>query len=144
MPQRKLGEIVEGQILLAVRPSDPVSIVAGKMKDHGVGAVLILEGDELKGIFTLYNLLNSVFEAGLDPKQTEVREVMTTNPVCLDCDAKGFEAVRLMREHNTRHIVVSDTGEHGYHVVSVKDFPKSELREFEEELELEQRIWDRL
>ncbi|MEQ9200745.1 MAG: CBS domain-containing protein [Rhodospirillales bacterium] len=144
MPHRKLGEIVDGQILLAVRPSDPVSLVAGKMKDHGVGAVLILEDGELKGIFTLYNLLNSVFEAGLDPKQTEVSEVMTADPVCLDCNAKGFEAVRLMREHNTRHIVVSDAGEHGYHVISVKDFPSSELSEFEAELELEQRLWDRM
>tara|TARA_R110002096_G_scaffold357688_1_gene550916 strand:- start:54 stop:488 length:435 start_codon:yes stop_codon:yes gene_type:complete len=144
MPHRKLGEIVDGQILLAVHPSDPVSIVAGKMKHHGVGAVLILEGDELKGIFTLKDLLNSVFEAGLNPTETVVSEVMTIEPVCLDCDAKGFEAVRLMREHNTRHIVVSEAGGHGYHIVSVKDFPKSELREFEAELELEQRIWDRL
>ena len=77
MPHRTLGEIVEGQILLAVHPYDPVHVVAGKMKHHGVGAVLILEDGKLKGIFTLHNLLNSVFEAGLVPKKTEVGEGMT-------------------------------------------------------------------
>lgn len=143
MPHRKLSEIVAGQDLLTVAPMETTQNAAKEMQKRHFGAALVMEGDDLRGIFTWSNLLDRVLEAGLDPKQTPVGDIMTTKPICLTCDCEGFEAVRLMRENNVRHIVVQ-LKDGGYGVVSVRDFPNAELSEFEAELALEQQIWERI
>lgn len=143
MPHRKLSEIVAEQELLAVPPTETARRVAREMQKRHIGAALIMEDDRLLGIFTWSNLLTQVLDAGLDPQTTIVGEVMTREPICLTCDCEGFEAVRLMRENNVRHIVVR-VKDGGYGVVSVRDFPNAELVEFEDELVLEQQLWDRL
>ncbi len=143
MPHRKLSEIVAGQELLAVPPTETARRTAREMQKRHIGAALVMEDDRLLGIFTWSNLLTQVLDAGLDPQTTTVGEVMTREPICLACDCEGFEAVRLMRENNVRHIVVRIRDD-GYGVVSVRDFPNAELGEFDDELELEQQLWDRL
>ncbi len=144
MPHRKLKDIVAGQELIHASIEDTVADTVKRMQQNHVGAAVILDNGELKGIFTGSNFNNGVLEPKRDPHATSVAEVMTENPVCLDCEAMGIEAVRHMRERGIRHIVVLRGNEHGYGVVSVRDFPNEELGDYEKEFEFENKLWESL
>lgn len=144
MPHRKLKDIVAGQELVYAAPDDSVADTVFRMQDSHVGTALILEDGELRGIFSGSNLFYRVMESGDDPNNVRIGDVMTPDPICLDCGAGGIEAVRLMRENNIRHIVVRNIGDEGYGVVSVRDFPTEEIGDFEAEFQLEERIWEEL
>ncbi len=146
MPNRRLKDIVAGQDLVAASPDDTVRSAANRMQGRHVGAVLVMDDGELKGIFTGTNLMRNVLEPGLNPELVEIGEVMTPDPLCLDGDALAFEAVRLMRDYNIRHVVVRLDAEddNSYGMVSVRDFPAEEMVEFEEEFAFEQQVWEEL
>lgn len=143
MPQRKLRDIVANQSLVHVSAADTVAETVKRMQTAHVGCALVLDGDELKGVFTGSNLLNRVINEGRNPHDVPVGEVMTPNPVCLACRELGFEAVRRMRELGIRHIVVTRDGG-GYGVVSVRDFPDQELDGYEDELAFENKLWEEM
>ena len=146
MPNRKLKDIVAGQALIHAAPDETVVDVASRMQGEHVGAVLVLQDGAMKGIFTGTNLMKNVLEPGLNPQLIEVGEVMTPDPVCLDGDALGFEAVRAMRDYGIRHVVVrvADADDYHYGMVSVRDFPIAEMAEFEDEFAFEQRVWEEI
>jgi signal-transduction protein with cAMP-binding, CBS, and nucleotidyltransferase domain len=143
MPQRKLRDIVRNQSLVHVDATETVAETVKRMQAAHVGCALVLDGNELKGIFTGSNLLNRVINEGRNPHDVPVGEVMTPGPVCLKCSDLGFEAVRRMREHGFRHVVVN-RAEGGYGVVSVRDFPGEELDGYNEELAFENKLWEEM
>ena len=144
MPHRKLRDIVAGQELVCVAPTDMVSDAVGLMQGNHVGSALVLEDGEVKGIFTGSNMLNRVIKAGLDPTTTPVGDVMTHDPICLDHDDQGIECVRIMRDEKIRHVVVKNEPEGKFGIVSVRDFLDEEICEFDQELEFEENLWEHL
>lgn len=144
MQHRKLHDIIADQELICVEPTSMVSDTVERMQGNHVGSALVLEGGEVKGIFTGSNMLNRVIKAGLDPTKTQVSDVMTPDPVHLDHTDYGIECVRLMREKNIRHVVVRNTIDGTYGIVSVRDFPNDEICEFDEELKFEANLWEQL
>ncbi len=144
MPHRTLGAILQNQELLHTTPDTSVQAAALKMAERNVAAILIIEDAELLGIFTERDLLRRVVAKGLNPLETPVGGVMTSDVVTLHVNATGFEAVRMMREQGVRHIVVSGLNETGYAVASIRDFLSSELANFDREIEFEHRLWEEL
>lgn len=143
MPQRKLRDIIANQQLVHAEVADTVAETVKRMQTAHVGCALIMDGGELKGIFTGSNLMNRVINEGRNPHHVPVGEVMTPGPVCLRCSDLGFEAVKRMREYGFRHVVVS-RAEGGHGVVSVRDFPGEELDGFDEELAFEEKLWEEM
>lgn len=145
MAKRTLQHMLAEQELLHAPAATDVQSAAVRMAEKNVAAILVVEGAELIGIFTERDLLRRVVASGLDPSETTIGDVMTTDVACLDASASGFEAVRVMHERQVRHLVVRglDNGT-GYGVVSVRDFLSSELAVFERELEFEERVWEEI
>ncbi len=143
MPHRTLRDIIDQQALVHARADETVAEAVRRMQQHHVGCALVLDGADLKGIFTGSNLVGRVIDKGLDPNAVTVGEVMSPNPVCLPCSSLGFDAVRQMREYGIRHVVV-ERADDGYGVVSIHDFPNEELEGFEEEMTFEKRLWEHL
>src|SRR5690348_547016 len=52
---------------------------ARAMSERQIGAVPIVDGDRLVGIFTERDLMARVVAAGLEPKTTPVRDVMSAD-----------------------------------------------------------------
>ena len=144
MPHRRLHQIIAGQDLVCVAPTDTVKDTVARMQGNHVGSALVLENDQVVGIFTGSNMLNRVIKAGLDPNTTVIRDVMTPDPVCLDCDAYGIDCIRHMREQNIRHIVVRKDADSGFGIVSVRDFPDEEICEYDEEFKFEETLWEEM
>lgn len=141
MHHRKLKEIVAGQQLLHVHGKNLVIDVAKRMSDRNVAAVLVIDDDDMVGIFTERDMLRRVVAHGRDPHKTKIAEVMTKHITSLDSERLGFEAVALMIEMNIRHVAVTGLPGCGFGIVSIRDFALSELSTFERELKFEQEVW---
>jgi CBS domain-containing protein len=97
--------------VVAVAPGDPVAHAARKMKDHGVGAVLVVAANQLQGIFTERDLVEQVVAVGRDPAATPVSEVQTSNPRTVTAHAPIKDCAAIIREGDFRHLpVVDDAG----------------------------------
>jgi len=148
MPHRTLKDIVGGRKLIEVPPDANVHDACAKMTERHVTAVLIVDKTGpmpmVQGIFTKRDLLRRVTLAGLEPSATPVSEVMTPSPFCMDGARSGFEAVRLMREEKTRHVVVTGLDGGNFGVISRRDILGQELATFEKELDFENKIWEEI
>ena len=107
--QTPLNEIFEkGEAIHSVGPDTPVTECVRLMTAGKIGALIVMDGDRLIGIFTERDALNKVLAGGRDPRNTKVSEVMTTN-VKLTHPNDGVDAcLRLMTDKRIRHLPVME------------------------------------
>jgi len=131
----QLKSLMAGKRLTYVSPDMTITEVARKMADAGIGAVVVLEEEKLKGIFTERDLLNRVVSVGKDPKAIKVSEVMTVD-VCV-CNAEdSYEyCLAQMRQIGCRHMPVVE--EHRLlGIISMRDLLKYQVSVKESELKM--------
>lgn len=96
--------------LHSVGPDTPVIDCVRKMSAEKVGALLVLEGDKLVGIFTERDALNKVLAAGLDPVATKISAVMSRDPYCMLPTTTVGEAMEVVTQRRIRHLPVVENG----------------------------------
>jgi CBS domain-containing protein len=128
--ERPVRSIIEDQEPITASAEISVAAAARLMKEHRVGAILVVQDGRLAGIFTERDALFRVIAEGRDPKATRVSEVMTANPRTIAPDRPFGHALHLMYEGGFRHVpvVVGDGKPLG--VVSARDALGPDLREF--------------
>jgi CBS domain-containing protein len=143
MQTRLIRTIIQGQTVATASPDTTVSEAAAHMRNVRVGALAVLISDKLVGIFTERDALFRVLAAGRDPATTTVAEVMTSNPQTIPPNRPLSHALHLMHEGGYRHMPVV---ENGYLVgmVSVRDALGPELKQFQDELESKDHIFELL
>lgn len=97
------------------------------MRDRDIGAVMVVDGDNLKGIFTERDCLHRVSSIGLDPHQTLVRDVMTTKVRYVKEDMEASQGLALMTERFLRHLPVLDDNQKILGIVSIGDLVKAKI-----------------
>ncbi|OEJ28255.1 oxidoreductase [Streptomyces agglomeratus] len=97
-----------------------VSEVAHRMREENIGAVLVADGDELRGLVTDRDLVVRVLAEGKDPGDTTVRDVCSPDLVTVTPDDEVDRAIRLMREHSLRRLPVVE-GATAVGIVSLGD-----------------------
>lgn len=120
MSMRSLRSIVAGQTLLSAARSSTVVEAAKAMKAHDVGALLVLDGTRLCGIFTERDALFRVLAAGRDPATTRLGDVMTPQPQTIHPDEPFLHALRIMHKSRFRHLPVVEF-DRPLGMVSVRD-----------------------
>ena len=125
--QRKVAGILDekGSGVWAVSPSDTVLVALETMAQHNIGAVLVLDGDEMSGILTERDYARKVKLAALGSGDTPVADVMTTPVLTVAPTASVAECMDLMTERRVRHLPVVDV--HGLliGIVSIGDVVKA-------------------
>ena len=96
--------------LYSVTPQDTIYDALQLMADKNIGAVLVLSGDEISGIFSERDYARKVILLGKTSKATPVGEIMTTNVVCVEPGWTADECMALMTEKHIRHLPVVDSG----------------------------------
>ncbi|MFJ8543971.1 CBS domain-containing protein [Streptomyces sp. NPDC093586] len=105
---------------VTVEPQTSVTEVARIMRDQDLGAVLVTEGDRLRGLVTDRDLvIRSVAEGG-DLDRTTVAGACSDDLVTVGPDDELDRAIRLMREHAVRRVPVVDDG-HPVGIVALGD-----------------------
>jgi len=112
---------------------DTVADVARRMAELHVGAILVLNGHELRGIFSERDLMRRVVLEKLDPEATPVSAVMSTHLATVDELASLEHAMELMQSHSCRHLPVT-RGSRVVAFLSMRDLMNFELAAKTEEL----------
>ncbi|MEU1271527.1 CBS domain-containing protein [Streptomyces sp. NPDC005799] len=95
---------------VTVEPQTSVTAVARLMRDRDLGAVLVTDGDRLRGLVTDRDLVVRALAEGGDPEQTTVAGACSDDLVTVAPDDDLDRAIRLMREHAVRRVPVVDHG----------------------------------
>jgi CBS domain-containing protein len=80
------------------------------MADKEIGALLVMEGDAVVGIFTERDYARKVALMARSSKETLVRDVMTAPVMYVRPDQTSEECMALMTENRLRHLPVIDDG----------------------------------
>ena len=94
----------------AVTSTITVAEAVADMIHHRVGAVLVVDGGRLAGIFTERDVLRRVVGAGVDPRGALVSEVMTKDLVTLPPSATVEQAMQIFTEKRCRHLPIVEDG----------------------------------
>lgn len=131
----QLKSLMAGKRLTYVSPDMTVTEVAKKMADAGIGAVVILEDEQLMGIFTERDLLNRVVSTGNDPSALKVSEVMTIDVCVCSADDSYEFCLAQMKQIGCRHMpVVEENKLLG--IISMRDLLKYQVSVKESELKI--------
>jgi CBS domain-containing protein len=120
----------KGQTVHAVGPDDTVLAALGVMAEHDIGAVLVVEGDELLGILSERDYARKVALLGRASRDSPVRLIMTANVVCVPPNRTVEECMALMTERRCRHLPVVENGR-VIGLVSIGDLVKAMIDEQE-------------
>lgn len=107
-----------------------VAVAVRKMCKEKVGGLLVVENDNLVGIFTERDLMSRVVAEGMDPDKIKVSEVMTLSIATLSPDTSVSIAANIMSQNRIRHLPVLQDGKL-YGVISAGDILAWKLREQE-------------
>jgi CBS domain-containing protein len=130
-----IGELIRNRNreVHTVQASETVIAAALSMTRLNVGALPVLDGHCLVGVFSERDMLNRVVAARLDPQTATVRDVMTPEPFVVS-PADGLErCLWAMKQHNFRHLPVCD-GERLIGFISLRDLLLHDLDEKEVDL----------
>ena len=105
LAQKKSGGVI------TVAPDSTVKEAALLMHDRRIGALVVAEGESLRGIFTERDVLWRVVAQGLDAAATLVREVMTAEVIVVKPERTLDEIEAILKHHRIRHLPVA--GERG-------------------------------
>ncbi len=111
-PNEILGSLLDEQnpVIHSVRPNVSVTDCVRRMNEQEIGAMLVMEDDQLIGIFTERDAITRVLGAGLDPVSTNVSGVMTKNPVWVSTSTTLEEAMGIVTKRRIRHLPVVEDG----------------------------------
>lgn len=96
--------------MVTATPEEMVADVARRMSGSHVGAVMVVEGGKLVGLFSERDLLQRVVGEGLAPAAVRVGDVATREVFTVDVDQPVREVLRLFRERRVRHLPVLANG----------------------------------
>lgn len=133
MAERTLRDIVAGQDLLTAPAAMTVAEAGRQMRQRNVGAMMVVDGGKLVGVFTERDALFRVVAAGLDGKTTTLATVMTANPKTITPERPFAHALAMMHEGRFRHLPVVEDGR-PVGMISVRDAFGPELESFIYEL----------
>jgi CBS domain-containing protein len=129
---RQIKQIIAGKApkIISVSPLSTVLDALKMMAETDVGAVLVMEGERLIGVFSERDYARRVVLQGKTSRDTLVRDVMTDRIVCVHPTQTVQEAMALMTEVRCRHLPVVEDGKL-CGVVSIGDLVKEIISEQE-------------
>jgi CBS domain-containing protein len=113
----------KGHCCFSVGPGENVYSAIKKMAEKGVGSVLVMDGAKLVGILTERDYARNVVLKGRSSPLTLVRDIMSTQVVCVEPYDTVEDCMALMTQRRVRHLpVVEDEAVVG--VISIGDLVK--------------------
>jgi len=120
----------KGQQFLTVSPDMPVFEALGVMADKNVGALLVVEGERLVGVFSERDYARKVILKGKSSKDTPVQEIMSSHVLYVRPEQTIEDCMALMTDKRVRHLPVMEEGR-VVGVISIGDVVKAIIAEQE-------------
>jgi CBS domain-containing protein len=124
----------KGRDVISVAEDTSVLDAIKIMADRTVGSLLVMDGDELKGIVTERDYARKVIIKGRSSESTQVGEIMTAK-VCTATSQKTVnQCMTVMSERKIRHLPVVDDGK-VVGMISIGDLVQAIITDQQEEIE---------
>ncbi|WP_137937020.1 CBS domain-containing protein [Chitinivorax sp. B] len=127
---RQLLQEKPRQGIFSVTPDATVYNALQLMAEKDIGALLVMEGDKLVGIFSERDYARKVVLQGKASASTPIRDIMTTKVLCAKPDSTIEDCMAIMSEKRFRHLPVAD-GETVLGVLSITDLVRAQIAEQE-------------
>ena len=101
---------VKGSTIFSVTPSTTVYDALVVMAEHKIGALVVLDGSILAGIFSERDYAREVVIKGKTSKGTLVSEIMSTKLITVAPETTVDDCMNLMSGKRIRHLPVLDNG----------------------------------
>ncbi len=101
----------KGYQIHSIAPESTVYEALEKMAKKSIGALAVLDGEELVGIVSERDYARKVILRGKVSRDTPVREIMTTEVICVSSQQSVDACMKLMTEHRIRHLPVVENGQ---------------------------------
>jgi CBS domain-containing protein len=111
MENDSVARIVANRSLVTQPPTATVREAARVMAEHCIGAVPVVEGRKLIGIFTERDIVAKVVALGRDVDRSRLEEVMTRCPETVSTHCPIGEVLEVMISGGFRHLPVISDGE---------------------------------
>lgn len=119
-------------IVAVVEPDTPAVVVSQLMRQHHIGALVVVDAQEKTrpvGIVTDRDLVLELMAEGLDPSVFTAGDIMSVNLVNATPDMDEMDAVELMRIHRLRRLVIVDDEGRLAGIVTMEDVLEQLARE---------------
>ncbi|NLG72693.1 MAG: CBS domain-containing protein [Chloroflexi bacterium] len=114
----------KGHDVWSIGPDNTVFEALERLAEKDIGALIVLEGEKVVGIFSERDYARKVALQGKRSTDIPVREVMSTNVLFVRPDQGVDECMALMTDKHIRHLPVMD-GSRLVGVISIGDLVKS-------------------
>ena len=123
---KTLKQLIESKNkrLAAVAPDQSVLRALEIMAENDVGALLVLDGKRLAGVFSERDYARKVILQGKASKSTKVSEIMTGKVVYVTLNRSVEECMAIMTEKRFRHLPVLDDDHNVVGIISIGDLIK--------------------
>ncbi len=111
---------VKGYDVWSTTPRTTVFDALRMMADKNVGALLVMDGEKVVGIFSERDYARKVVLQGRSSRETTVSEIMTSKLVTIHPDQTIEEAMELMTNKRVRHLPVMED-DHLLGMISIGD-----------------------
>lgn len=120
----------KGTVVHTLPPQASIHDLLAALAEHGIGAVLVTEGDILRGIVSERDVVRRLTERGADLLDSTVEQIMTNVVVTCRPDDTVDAIAQTMTERRVRHMPVLE-GERIAGIVSIGDVVSSRMRQLE-------------
>jgi CBS domain-containing protein len=114
----------------SIQPDESVYRALEIMSDRNVGALMVMEDDQLVGVMSERDYARKIALVGRASRETTVRDIMTTSPFCISPRTRIEECMALMTDKSVRHLPVVD-GDQVAGIISIGDVVKATIMDQE-------------
>ena len=123
-----IGKLLEhkGSQVWSVPPDSTVYDALRLLAERDIGALLVIQGEQLVGILSERDYARKVILKGKSSMATAVREIMTERVIGIEPQHTLEEAMALMTEKHLRHLPVIEKDK-VVGLISIGDLVKAEI-----------------
>jgi len=118
----------KGYVIYSVAPDEMVIEAIKMMSEAGIGALLVLDNEQVAGIVSERDYTRKVILQNRSSLTTPVKDIMTRKVLYMTLDQTVEDCMVLMSKHRIRHMPIMDQGK-AIGVLSVKDVMKNIISE---------------